>query len=338
MFRLVEDRAEKISAQETFANGLRRAWINHENRLIVWRPDSRSLDISHNGSFWFASTELDGSESTPRYWNSIGKYQANGGLQITVEINIPTESNSERVSGFFARDEQTDIVYMLHDGGIGGGRKGIGRESFLAWSGEKTVPVQDSKGGVRHGILITPIQSEDIGIRVARFALTVANFKQAVAKGETDNTPQQESVQTYKDYFREFSGTKKGQRKQEIEYISRHGEIVDALSAWRKKHISPKGNASERIVKNIYIDLGIADASDNLTELYEVKPIVERQSLYTAIGQIMVHDNGSFKNLQRFIVLPDSNDIPLDVMHTLIRLNIKILRFVLTRDSVRIVE
>jgi hypothetical protein len=131
----------------------------------VWRPDSQQLDISHNRVFWFATGAPDRNKKIapePRYWNAIGKYQANGGLQIAVEINIPTESNSQRFSGFFARDEQTDIVYLLHDSGVGGGRPGIGRESFLAWSGEKPVPVQDSKSGVRHGILITPIQSKDI--------------------------------------------------------------------------------------------------------------------------------------------------------------------------------
>jgi hypothetical protein len=338
MLRLVEDQIDKISAQETFATCLQRAWRNQENRVIGWRPESRELDISHNGSFWLATVEPDSNQITPRYWNSIGEYRANGVLQITVEINIPTQDTTKRVAVFFARDEQADKVYLLHDGSVGGGGAGIGRASFLAWSGAKLIPVEDSKGEVRPGILITPIQGKDIGDNVARFAQTVSDFKQAVAKGEAENASQQASQQTYADYFREFSGKKKGQRIREIEYTTRHGKIVHALSEWRKTRISPQSSTSERIVKNVYIDLGIVDASGNLTELYEVKPNVERQSLYTAIGQIMVHDDASFKNLQRFIVLPESDEIPHDVVRTLKRLNITTLRFVMTPNRVSIVE
>jgi hypothetical protein len=107
MLRLVEDQTNKISAQKTFATRLQKSWRDQENRLIGWRPDSKMLDIAHNGAFWFASALLDKKEGTPRYWNPIGEYKANGTLQIVVEINIPTESNSQRISGFFARDDQT---------------------------------------------------------------------------------------------------------------------------------------------------------------------------------------------------------------------------------------
>src|SRR5579859_7499618 len=230
MFRLVENRDEKISAQETFTNQVRSAWKEQENRLIMWRPNSQRLDIFHNGSFWFTTVAPNENDKTPRYWNSIGKYQARGGLPIAVEINIPVQSNPVNVSGFFARDEQTDMVYLFHDGAIGGGRVGIGRESFFRWSSPKIIQVQDSQGRVRHGILITAIEDGNIGTNVARFAQKVIDFKQAVVNGEIGNASAQAEKQTYKDYFREFSGKKKSQHIQEVEYISRHGDIVDALS------------------------------------------------------------------------------------------------------------
>ncbi len=44
MIRLVENRPEKIAAQETFAIHLQRAWREQENRVIGWRPESRELD------------------------------------------------------------------------------------------------------------------------------------------------------------------------------------------------------------------------------------------------------------------------------------------------------
>lgn len=339
MLTLVESRRDKISAQKKFAYYLQTAWAQRERRLVVWRPNSKVLNVAHNGSFWFAVVPPRKDQATPRYWNSIGKYQANGGLQISVEINIPIESDSRLVSGFFARDEQTGRIYLMHDGSVGGGRLGIGRESFLAWSGAKLVPVEDSAGKARLGIIVTPIESKRIGVHLASFAQTVFDFKNAVVHSEADRPAAQESKKTYSDYFREFSGKKKGQRAQDFEYISRHGDIVHALSEWRKAHIpSKRGRSIERIVKDAHIDLGIANASGRLTELYEVKTNTDRQTLYTAIGQIKVHEAVGVENLQRFVVLPSHSKIPNDVNRAIKRLKIQILRFDMIDDSVRILE
>lgn len=329
MLKLIEDKKAKITAQASFEKNLRAAWNEHERRMIVWRPSKKELDIAHNGDCWFTSVKPSDSQKTRRYWNSIGRYSESGDLQITVEINIPTESNSEQVSGFFAVDE-TGTLCLMHDGGVGGGRKGIGRTSFLAWSGAKLIPVINAQDKVRHGIIVTPVESTEIGANVARFLETVERFKQAVKNKEIDdNIVVAEEDDVYRDYFREFSGVKMGQRTQEIEYITRHGNIVHALSKWRKKR------SGERIVKDPYIDLGVVDNGNKLIELYEVKTNADRQTLYTAIGQIIVHGVGN-NHIKRFIVLPDLLIIPNDVTAALAALRITILRFKMTVDMVTI--
>jgi len=312
---------------------VRAAWKSREHRRVVWRPSSRELDVIHNGSIWFASVSPEKDQSTPRYWNSFGSYSKNGDLQIAVEINIPIASNERTVSGFFARDADTGTVYLMHDGAVGGGRKGVGKTTFLAWSGEKLVPVQDSEGVARLGILVTPIEPRAIGGHIARFVRKVVNFKEAVRNGEAIGLPDStETKRSYDDYYREFSGKKRGRRAKELEYISRHGDIVHALREWRHGHAQPH----ERIVKNALIDLGIAVSGD-LIEIYEVKTSVERQALYTGIGQILVHggDNGT---ILRYLVLPDAASMPSDIRKTLNHLEIKVLRFRLSEDTVHIVD
>ncbi len=339
MLKLVENRHDKNSAQKTFTDHLRAAWAQRERRLVVWRPNSKTLNVAHNGSFWFAAVPPRKNQATPRFWNSIGKYQANGNLQISVEINIPVESDSRRVSGFFARDERTGTFYLMHDGSVGGGRPGIGRNSLLMWSGVRLVPVEDSAGKTRLGIIVTPIKSKRIGVHLASFAQTVVDFKQAVVDGDVDGPSAHKTKKTYSDYFREFSGKKKGQRAREYEFDCRHGDIVHALSEWRKTHISSRRSSPiECIIKNVYIDLGITDASGKLMELYEVKTNTDRQTLYTAIGQIMVHEPVGVESLRRFVVLPNHSEIPNDVDRAIKRLKIQILRFEMTDDSVRILE
>src|SRR5207245_759029 len=95
----------------------------------------------------------------------------------------------------------------------------------------------------------------------------VAAFKQAVRAGSvpTDVAAQQDQP-PFDDYFREHSGLKRGKRKKEFEYISRHGDIVDALKRWREQ----AARGGELIVKNVYVDLGIK-VKGRLAALYEVK-------------------------------------------------------------------
>src|SRR5260370_41736033 len=137
---------------------MERSWRRREQRVVVWRPDSRKITINDKGRYWFGSVPPNEDDLTPRYGNPLGEYRASGNLQISVELNVPTASNSKRVSGFFAKDPQTGIVYLVHDGGVGGGRKGVGQKAFLAWADSKLVAGAD--GDVRLGIIVVPIHAK----------------------------------------------------------------------------------------------------------------------------------------------------------------------------------
>ncbi len=294
MLKLVESKKAKIRAHRTFTTNLREAWPTRERRRITWRPNSREMNIIHNGDCWFASANPVPKEITPRYWDPYGTYRENGNLQIAVKINIPTSSNSARVAGFYANDPVTGACYLMHDGGVGGGKKGVSKEAFLAWSHARLLPVTNSKGAQRLGIIVTRIDSGNIGNDVARFVQEAVDFKQAV------------------------------------EYISRHGDIVRALSEWRQKIATQ----NERIVKNAYIDMGVEN-DDLLTEIYEVKTSCDRQSLYTAIGQVIVHDDRPHGNCRRFLVLPEGT-VAQDIELALTRVDIILIRYRLDRSGIRL--
>ena len=334
MLRLIETSKDKSEAQQIFAKNLKSDWDLKEDRLIVWRPNSKYLEISHNKSFW-VSTDIS-SDSLRCAYNTFGKYiDGEKGLQITVEINVPIEDNSKRYSGFFAIDDVSNEVYLMHDAAIGGGRKGIGRNQFLSWLGPELEEVSDTKGFIRPAIVVTSIHSKSIGNNLERFVQAVFDFKDGISTGQIK--PDEDSANTYADYFKEYSGTKKGIRASTFEYISWHGAIVHALQKQLRKRISEDEDfEGKSIVKNRFIDLGIQNNEKRLIELYEVKTSADRNSIYTAIGQLLVHGYGADLNIKRFLVLPQQRNLSKDIMKTLDALNVAIIRFKLNKKNVTI--
>lgn len=330
MLTLIENPARKTAAHKQLVASLSDSWRKRETRVVAWRPDSREITIHHNGRYWFGSVAPSEHDPVPRYWDPYGEYREGGQLEIAVELNVPSHSNSRRVAAFFAEDTGTGERYLMHDGGVGGGRKEIGRANFLWWSDARLVAVVDSGGTVRPGIIVARIGSRTAD-DVSRFVQSAVDFKLAVKNGEFSGAAAHKAARTYGDYYDEFSGKKQRRRIGELEYVSRHGDIVRALRNWRQRRASP----NERIVKDAYIDVGI-ERGGTLTELYEVKPSCDRQSLYTAIGQLLVHDRSRDGACRRFIVLPAEEDIPDDIGAALRSVCISVLRFRFRNDQVRI--
>lgn len=330
MLILIDSAIEKIHAQEKLEARLRKSWHRQEKRVVVWRPDSRRMTVHHNGRYWFGSLPLGTQDvSIPRRWSPFGEYRETGNLEISVEINVPW-SNDKRVSGFFAKDAATGAVYLMHDGAVGGGRKG--RTEFLWWSNSKLVSVGGADD-VRSGLIVAAIDASSTAADIERFVRKVIEFKAAAARGET-TTPQAIAEQRrFGEYFDEFAGKKLRRRLKEIEYTSRHGDIVRALHEWRERTLS----TDEKTFKNAYVDLGV-HAGGVLRELYEVKSSCDRQVLYTGIGQVVVHDDSRNRACKRFLVLPDDEAIPADVRRTLAREGVSLIRFRIQGDKVRVLE
>ncbi|WP_165667187.1 hypothetical protein [Metapseudomonas otitidis] len=334
MLRLVETRAEKISAQRRFAKEIERAWGTRERRTVAWRPSRKELPIAHNGHLWFAQIRPHDDQQTLRYWNSFGVYDAVGNLQIAVEINIPIDSNTRRVSGFFAKDDSTGAVYLMHDGGVGGGRRGIGQENFLRWSSKHPVPVMASDGSERFGIIVSGLDDESLSVNISSFVQSVIDFKAAIVSGEPLAVETERGRGSYQSYFKEYSGQKKGNRKKEFEYITRHGDIVHALSEWVLRSRIKKDKL--RVVKNAFIDLGLVDKEGKLCELYEVKTNSSRQTLYTAVGQLMVHQASADGGVKKYVVLPKGDAVSDDIRKAFTAMGIQMLFFTLRKRSILI--
>jgi len=124
--------------------------------------------------------KLYGKNPTLRFWNPFGKYRSgNATLQIGLEMNIPTQSNSETLSGFFASDPDNENIYVMHNGRFSGQSRTM-QERYLTWSQKVIKPVANTAGDVRYGIVVGQINANTAGSAIARFVENVVQFKDII--------------------------------------------------------------------------------------------------------------------------------------------------------------
>lgn len=323
MLLMVEDAGKKRAAQKALEVSVRQHLTDQGVRNIGFPSGNVDERLYANGlgELWAAFGKVDDA-AIPRRWNAFGVFDPKRHAQIiTVEINIPTTSNSARVAGFFARDPATDEVYLMHDGSIGGGKAGVGRSAFLAWSKASLEDVSRDDGDGRAGIVIGRVDSDDMAARLWRFVQLVKGFKDAAARGELDDPDVRQAIAEWENFKSEGSGRRHGRRRSEIDYISYHGDIVERLFEERQARCAD----GERVLNSKLIDLYVR-TGQSMTEIYEIKTSVDRQSIYTAIGQLISHSADALPGIKRTLVLPEG-PIPSDLEKSLASLSIALRRF-----------
>ncbi|MBI5712907.1 MAG: hypothetical protein HZC38_05715 [Chloroflexi bacterium] len=332
MFSLIESKEEIARAQHNLETSIRRDFNTKAVKNIGY-PGGTTFDakVYTDGRYWYWSSDHNGKNiPNPRRLNWFGLFRADADLQISVEINAAYEGRNDQVAGFYARDNDTGSIYLMHSGRVGGGTKGVGKTAFLAWANQRPIDVVDSSGGIRDGVLVMPIEGVAASRSAIRYIETIARFKQAVRAGDLTTSDFQRKQKELNDFFSESRGRRKGLRSREIDYLSRHGEVVDALYSWRNSSAFPKNG---RLVKNVLIDMGVAVGRE-LVEVFEVKTSTARSYIYAAIGQLMVH--GTSDECRRVLVLPEKERIDSGLLDALHRLNIEVMRFKLDEKSARI--
>lgn len=322
MLLIVEDAGKKRAAQKALEASVRQHLTDQGVRNIGFPSGNVDERLYANGlgELWAAFGKVDDA-AIPRRWNAFGVFDPKRHAQIiTVEINIPTTSNSARVAGFFARDPATDEVYLMHDGSIGGGKAGVGRSAFLAWS-KATLEDVSRDDNDRAGIVIGRVDSNDMAARLWRFVQLVKGFKDAVARGELDNPDVRQAIAEWENFKSEGSGRRQGRRRSGIDYISYHGDIVERLFEERQARCAD----CERVLNSKLVDLYVREG-ESMTEIYEIKTSVDRQSIYTAIGQLISHSADAAPGIKRTLVLPEG-PIPPDLEKSLASLSIALRRF-----------
>lgn len=337
MLALIAETERKKAAQGELERNLKGV-LEHRGTYNIGFPGGNiDLPIFSAGEreLWVAFGGPLEDAAVRRYWNGFGVYQPDRPRQsITVEINIPIDSNGGQVAGFFAEDGETGDVFLMHSGRVGGGRPGIGKSAFLVWSKAKLIEVFDESGGVRTGIAVGKLRDPDLMGRIWTFVRSVHNFKDQAATGALETPEFRQRVEEFDRYSKEFSGKKRCTRGGAFEYVTYHGDIVQKLYDERTARMS----AGEKVFNSNLIDLFVKK-DGVLSEVYEVKTGVGRQMLYTAIGQVVTHATIGQGEVAKFLVIPADESIPKDLEQAIAILGINVRRFRLQRAGRnRIVE
>jgi 5-methylcytosine-specific restriction protein A len=185
MLDLITEASEIRNAQQRLARKL----ISAASDSVACRVGYQGGDmpikahwIEHPG-IWFAA-KLSRDEPVPRYWNGFGveRPTPGGRLNIACEINPPIKGVARQVEGAFARSSD-GRVYLLHRGGIGGGRQGIGQALFFTYFHGERVRVRDADRESELA-LVADLQSPRLPRQIAIFVNDVNQFKRQATKRE----------------------------------------------------------------------------------------------------------------------------------------------------------
>ena len=182
MYTAIHHRRRIVSAQNKLLQRIRKELPTRIPDVVVGFQ-GRRLDpqkVFANNRIWFAHESLKNA-GVPRYWNALGSGSPalRRSNHITVEVNPAIHGVDRRVAGLFALDDKTGHTVLLHRGRIGGGRKGIGKTSFMqGYSGTQVKffdPSHDD--GEESAILVADLESSEFLTQLEAFVDAVRRFK-----------------------------------------------------------------------------------------------------------------------------------------------------------------
>lgn len=334
MFVTLIEETEIASAQRVFEANLAKTMGAMGLKRVGFPGGNRDLPMfgKGNGELWGACTRLDGIK-TPRYWNAFGIFDSSRTMQdIVVEINPPV-FGATGPAGFFARDTETNRVHLFHDCRIGGGYPGVNKTNFQAWAKPKLLTAIHPNGRPREGVALGAVDSPDLFQSIGRYVNKVRAFKTYVRETPTAERDLNDLVEMRERFMPEPRGRRSFPLLGQVDYVSYHGLVLDALVGRIQSEKKPP-----LVLNSQLVDLFTTNG-DSVLSVFELKTSLDRQSLYTAIGQLAVHA-GPYPKAKRVLVVP-SGELPEDIRTCINRSGIELLQFHLTtgeKVKVRFVE
>lgn len=184
VLRRLEQEDEVAAAQDIFVMELRRRAARSGPVALGWRGGGDTCP-----ALWFEPQDIWAAfnEHEGRYWNGFGvgnPFEDPAARTLVVEVNPPRWGVDRRCAGAFLTG--VGGLHLAHSGRVGGGRKGIGRESFLRAYTGPIVEVATTSTRTERLIHVTPLAAPDIVDRLAAFIRAVDSFKRQAVPPSSD--------------------------------------------------------------------------------------------------------------------------------------------------------
>ena len=182
MHTAIHHRRRIVSAQNRLLRRIRKELRTRIPDVVVGFQGGHldRQEVFANNRIWFTHQPLE-NKGVPRYWNAFGSGPPalRRSNNITVEVNPAIHGVDRRVAGLFAVDDKTGHTVLLHRGRIGGGRKGIGKTSFMEWHSGTQVEFFDPShdDDEESAVLVADLESEVFLTQLEAFVDAVHRFK-----------------------------------------------------------------------------------------------------------------------------------------------------------------
>lgn len=259
-------------------------------------------------NIWISKGEHDN-----KFYNAFGIGRPVEGKtnSLNGEINFPYEGSNRRIGGAFGRDTNGNIV-VLHRGKIGGGKPGIGKTYFMDNFRGDTITAIDGDRETTF-CLIGELNALQFPEQVANFILEIYRIKN-IEDGQSASDFKELSEFIYTD---EKSGVTVTEKNEPKTITRTHGIVVNALAKELKLLKYEVANDKNR-------DLFIHERN-RIKKLFEIKTSSSTQSLYSAVGQLLIYSIPVKNPVDLIAVFPDK--LSRTVENHFSKLGIKILYF-----------
>lgn len=238
-------------------------------------------------NIWISQAKHDN-----KFWNGFGVGRPLEGKNNSLngEINFPFEGN-RRIAGAFAEEDNGNIL-VLHRGKIGGGKPGIGKHYFTDnFRGDFVTAIDVDRE--TEFCLVGELSSPHFPRQVSNFINEIYRVKQ-IEDEETSNSFEKLNDFNFTD---EHSGKTETERHGTRITDRTHGIIVNALAAELLNRKFKIGNDRNR-------DLFI-HKQNRINTLFEIKTSCDTQSLYSAVGQLIIYSIPIKNEVDLIIVLSE---------------------------------
>ena len=181
---VIDDQAKIARALNQLANRLKDDGEFMGEREIPFRSGFEVAPL-----YWFEKHRLwwAYAEGPHKHWNSFGIVSSERELEPKppapiCQINFPIDDPTYKTAGAFAREGE-DRLYVVHDGGVGGGRRGIGQKAFQAYTVDKLDwwPCGWYTGVSKKVVRISLLDDANLVANIGDFTAIVDEFKRSVA-------------------------------------------------------------------------------------------------------------------------------------------------------------
>ncbi|WP_288408858.1 hypothetical protein [uncultured Herbaspirillum sp.] len=302
-----------------------------------WRGNVDFLGNADRETLWWSFNPQDDRGLAVNLFGHANPYASNS-LLIDIQFNVPVTEFHRRSGGAFLKDRDTGTIYLAHRGHVTLGHSRLKQDEVFATA---QWPMATVEGRVtRNYFLIASLGSTELLDEISDFAKEMrraakeiglakdddAEVTKAIGKN-TSSSNRSKAMIDLRAYFKEAAGTWVNQPRGAVVVTRRHGDVVDSLKDALRPFQSLKSGP---------VDL--ATITDSTGLIFEVKTASNTQSIYTAIGQLMVHEPSIRRHckgmkVRKVVVLPQ---MPSELLSTrLLQLGIECLIYELTKTAVK---